>query len=129
MAKITFDDVRRIGLALDGAEESMSYGTPAIKLRGKPFVRLKEDGASIVLWTTFEERERLVNEAPSVFFWTDHYERYPMVLARLDAITNASLKTRVTASYAVIDAATAKKKTVRARGSAAQRSSRPRRRA
>ena len=41
---MTFDDVRKIALALDHVEESTSYGTPAFKVRGKLVARLREDG-------------------------------------------------------------------------------------
>src|SRR5712691_11312735 len=34
---ITFDAVREIGLALPGAEESSTYGSPALKVGGKMF--------------------------------------------------------------------------------------------
>ena len=36
----TFDTVRMIGLELAGVVESTSYGTPAVKVRGKLFARL-----------------------------------------------------------------------------------------
>ena len=32
---ITFDTVRKIGLALPGVEESTAYGSPALKVHGK----------------------------------------------------------------------------------------------
>lgn len=35
--KITFDTVREMGLALAGAEEGTTYGTPALKVGGRMF--------------------------------------------------------------------------------------------
>jgi len=32
---ISFDTVRKIGLALPGVEESRAYGSPALKVQGK----------------------------------------------------------------------------------------------
>jgi len=58
-APVTFDTVRQIALALDKAEESTSYGTPAFKVRGNLFVRLHQDGESLVVRTSFDEREEL----------------------------------------------------------------------
>ena len=46
---VNWDTVREIGLALPGAEESTSYRTPAIKVGGKMFVRLREEGDVIVV--------------------------------------------------------------------------------
>jgi hypothetical protein len=54
---VTYDTVRRLGLALPGAEESTSYGTPALKVKGKLFVRLHQDLDKIVLPVPFERRE------------------------------------------------------------------------
>jgi hypothetical protein len=43
---MTFDDVRKIALAWPEVEDGTSYGTPALKVRKKMLVRLKEDGDS-----------------------------------------------------------------------------------
>lgn len=52
---LTYDTVHETALALPNVEEGTSYGTPALKVRGKLFVRLKEDGETIVLKTHYEE--------------------------------------------------------------------------
>ena len=44
-----FGEVRRIALALDNVEEGTSYGTPAFKVRGELFVRMHQDGESLVV--------------------------------------------------------------------------------
>ena len=54
---MTYDDLKREAMALPEVEESSSYGTPALKVRGKLMVRLKEDLETIVLRTTWEDRE------------------------------------------------------------------------
>ena len=38
---VTFDTVRQLGRALPGVEEGLSYGTPALRVRGKLFARLR----------------------------------------------------------------------------------------
>ncbi len=78
-ASITFDTVRRIGLVLPGVTESTSYGTPALKVKGKLMVRMWEDGETMVLKTTFEEREELMAADPETYFITDHYLNYEYV--------------------------------------------------
>jgi len=83
---IRYADVVRLGRELPEVEESTSYGTPALKVRGKLLVRLKEDGKTLVLRVTFAERERLLAAAPDVFYLTDHYLNYPAVLVRLPLI-------------------------------------------
>ena len=61
---VTYDMVREMALALPNGEEGTSYWHPALKVRGKLFVRLKEDGETIVLKTTYEEREELIPTTP-----------------------------------------------------------------
>ncbi|CAM8798732.1 hypothetical protein NCM_06294 [Burkholderia pseudomallei] len=46
---MTFDDVSRIALVWRGVEEGMSYGTPALRGRGKLLARLRGDGDTLVV--------------------------------------------------------------------------------
>ena len=81
---MTFDDVRKIALAWPEVEDGTSYGTPALKVRKKLLARLKEDGDSLVMpGVPRDEREMLVESRPKVFYFTDHYSDYPIVLIRL----------------------------------------------
>jgi hypothetical protein len=81
---VTFDDVRKIALAWPEVEDGSSYGTPALKVRKKLLVRLREDRDSLVMpGVPIDEREMLVESQPKVFYFTDHYKDYPYVLIRL----------------------------------------------
>jgi hypothetical protein len=81
---VTFDDVRKFALAWPEVEDGMSYGTPALKVRKKLLARLREDGDSLVMpGVPQDERDMLVERAPQLFYFTDHYRDYPMVLIRL----------------------------------------------
>src|SRR4051812_24069811 len=81
---MTFEDVRALALALPAVEDGTSYGTPALKVRGKLLCRLKEDGTTLVLpGVECDERDMLMQSRPEVFFITDHYRGWPSVLARL----------------------------------------------
>jgi len=84
--------------ALPEVEESTSYGTAALKVRGKLFARLREDGETLVV-RVGDEREALVLAAPGTFFVTPHYEKYPWVLVRLAAIRTAELRDVLTAAW------------------------------
>jgi len=88
---VTFEALRQVALTLPGVEDGTSYGTPALKVKGKLFVRLREDGESVVLPTDYDEREILLQAAPAVFFLTDHYRNYPWILLRLAAVDRADL--------------------------------------
>jgi hypothetical protein len=82
---VTYNQIRKLALKLPGVEEGMSYGTAALKLKGKFMARLKEDGQSVVFRVGFDERDLLMQTKPEVFFITDHYLGYPAVLLRLAA--------------------------------------------
>jgi len=81
---MTFDDIRKIALAWPEVEDGNSYGTSALKVRKKMLVRLREDGDSLVMpGVSIDERDMLVETQPKIFYFTDHYRDYPMVLIRL----------------------------------------------
>jgi hypothetical protein len=80
---MTYDAVRKIGLQLPNVAEGTSYGTPALKVKGKLFVRLRPDLDAIVIATPFENREELMAGDPEKYFITDHYRDYPWMLVRL----------------------------------------------
>lgn len=80
---VTFDAVRRIGFSLPNVEEGTSYGTPALKVKGKPFVCLHRDGDKIVVRVPFERRKEMMEGDPETYFITDHYREYPWVLVSL----------------------------------------------
>ena len=87
---MTFDELRKLALAWPEVEDGTSYGTPALKVRKKMLVRLKEDGDSLVMpGVSRDEREMLVESRPKVFYFTDHYRDYPMVLIRLSKTSRA----------------------------------------
>ena len=88
---LTYDALKQLALALPEVQESTSYGTPALKLRGKLMVRLKEDGETVVLRSTWDERERVMTLYPDAFHVTDHYRDHPWVLLRLSTAPPASV--------------------------------------
>ena len=68
------------------SQESTSYGTPAFKVGGVLLARLREDIDSLVVRTTFEQREELMAADPETYYITDHYLEYPWVLVRLSRV-------------------------------------------
>lgn len=88
---MTWDDVRRVCVSLEGTEESTSYGTPAMKVDGTHYARLHQDGENLVLRIAKSKRPKRIREQPAVFHVTDHYREHPYVLAKLAAITEQQL--------------------------------------
>ena len=89
---VTYDTVRDIGLALPGVEEGMSYGTRALKVKGKLLARLRDDPDILVIRTDPIERDHRMKTNPGAFFITDHYRDYPWMLVRLSRVTAADLR-------------------------------------
>jgi hypothetical protein len=107
---MTFDDVRRIALAWPEVEDGTSYGTPALKVRKKLLVRLKEDGDTLVMPAVPpDERDMLVESQPKVFFFTDHYRDYPMVLIRLSKTRRATVEPFLRRQWLALASKTARK--------------------
>jgi hypothetical protein len=79
----TFEQVRKIALAIERVEESTSYRTPAFKIGGALLARQHDESDWLVVRTTFEERDELMAADPDTYFITDHYLKYPWVLVQL----------------------------------------------
>ncbi|MEA1834744.1 MmcQ/YjbR family DNA-binding protein [Methylobacterium durans] len=89
---MTWDDVVVLGRNLPDVEVSTSFGTPALKVRGKLLTRLRPEDDSLVLPDVpAEEREMLINADPDTFHTTPHYDGYAIVLARLSTLDAARL--------------------------------------
>jgi hypothetical protein len=67
----SFDNVRRLGLALPGVAESTAYGMPALKIRGKLLATLASHKSaepnSLVVRVSLEDRTELLAEDPAVY--------------------------------------------------------------
>jgi hypothetical protein len=96
---VTYEHVRRMGLTLPNVQEGTSYGTPALKVRGKLFVRLREDLDSIVLKMPFDRRDELMTEDPETYYITDHYLEYEWVLVRLCKVKAEALRDLLQIAY------------------------------
>jgi hypothetical protein len=94
--KIDFNFVREIALALPGVEESTTYGTPSFKVRGKLLTCLaihrSAEPNTLAVRIDFAQRDELIDADPSVYYLTNHYVNYPVVLARLSRINEDALR-------------------------------------
>lgn len=89
----TLKTVRELTLALDGVEECTSYGTPAFKIRGgMGFLRMHQDGKSLVVKASFEQRKELMEADPATYYITDHYLEYEWVLVSLARVNRDALR-------------------------------------
>jgi hypothetical protein len=92
--KLTIEDVAEIALSFPGVEEGKSWGTRAWRV-GKSFMfRAKErmDDVLVVGVDNLDEKELLLEQAPELYFTTDHYNGYPALLVRVSAMGKRQLK-------------------------------------
>ena len=86
-------DVVELGLRLPEVEESTWFGTPSLKVRDKSMCRLRADPDALVLRVLdVEDAQALVRGQPDVFFSTPHYDGWPYVLVRLEAVSREQLE-------------------------------------
>jgi hypothetical protein len=91
-----FDRIERLAFArgLPGITRSSSLRTPALKVRERAFVRLK-DANTLVLLCPIEQKTLLMEISPDIYFETDHYVGYPAVLIQLAVISDEELSLRL----------------------------------
>jgi hypothetical protein len=89
---VTSDEFRTMATTLPGVEEGSSYGMRAWRCRGKALAGLWNDGETLGITVSFDERDMLIAAAPETFFVTDHYRNYPRVLIRLRSVEQGTLE-------------------------------------
>jgi hypothetical protein len=88
----SWDDVVASGRRFPGVEVTTSYGTPVPKVRGKLMCRMRTEPDALVMRVSdLGEREALLQGQPNAFFSTPHYDGYPYVLVRLEAVDPVEL--------------------------------------
>src|ERR1700750_2160333 len=71
-----------------------TYGSPALRVKDRPFVSIKADDL-MVLHCPLEVKEMLMEMAPEIYFQTDHFKGWPGLLVRLDVIGDEELSLRI----------------------------------
>jgi hypothetical protein len=112
----TWDDVRRIALALPETDERLSRDMRQWRVKDKLFVwerplrpkeilALGDDAPSgPILGARVEHigaKEALLADDPRVFFTTPHFDGYAAILVRLDHITVEELEELITEAWLV----------------------------
>jgi hypothetical protein len=80
-------DVVEIASRFPGVVEGTSWGTPSMTVRKKFMCRMRTNpDALVVRVIDLADRDALLQSDPDVFFITPHYQGYPAVLVRLEAV-------------------------------------------
>jgi len=106
--KIDFNTVREIAGALPGVEEGTIRGSPSIRVRGKLLaclpVHKQAEPDSLAVRIDFDHRAEMLAEAPDIYYVTDHYVPYPMVLVRMSRINRDALRDLLKAGWRFVTA-------------------------
>jgi hypothetical protein len=104
-------EARKLMLAMKGTSEVPYFGKPAVFYAESFVGRVhdKEDAVALRVGT-IEMRDVMLEAEPSLFYITDHYKPWPMLLARLKVLDKTILKELVAARMGEINAKAKKKK-------------------
>lgn len=91
-----FEVVKAIGLRLPGVEAATRYdGSPRLKVEGMFMAGLathpSAEPNTLVVRADVEQRDALLEDAPDIYYLTDYYRKYPLVLARLTHLDRDAL--------------------------------------
>lgn len=84
---MTADQFRAAALALLGVEEGFNMGSAVFKSGGKVLARLLGEDQAMLTVLSLDELDVLMAARPDAFHVTPHYQAYPAMLLRLDALT------------------------------------------
>jgi hypothetical protein len=99
-----FDTIKAVGLTFPDVEADTKYdGSPVLKLRGCFMAGLAThcpaEPETLVVRTSFEEREWLIEDAPDSYYLTDYYRSYLVVLVRLSRLDRDALHDLLSVSW------------------------------
>jgi hypothetical protein len=117
---VTFATIEEIGRALPDVEVTTSWGSPALKVRGKMFaciaINKSAEPNSLVVRMDFADRDALIEEDPETYYLKEHYVNYPCVLVRLSRVSPDALRDLLAGAHRFIAAKAPRRKNQRATG-------------
>jgi hypothetical protein len=110
-----FDIVRTVGLKLPAVEAATKYdGSPVLRVDGIFMAGLathpSAEPETLVVRAGFEDRERLLEDAPETYYLTDYYRNYPLVLVRLARVGADALHDLLSVSWRMSTAKSRKRR-------------------
>ena len=104
----TFKAVEAIGRTLSDVEVTTTWGTPALKVRGRMFTCIASHKSAepntLVVMMDFADRDALLEDDPDTYYLKEHYVNYPCVLVRLSHVHPDALRDLVTGAHRFVSA-------------------------
>ncbi len=90
---LTKAEARKIALSLEGALERPYFNKPSVFV-GEDFITRVHDkeNAMVLPVAGMEMRDMMLEAEPELFYITEHYRNFPMILVRLAALDSKTLK-------------------------------------
>ncbi|WP_026929512.1 MmcQ/YjbR family DNA-binding protein [Glycomyces tenuis] len=83
----TWDDVVAIAKRYPEVEETTSWRSPSLKVKGKFFARLRDEAeGGLAIVCEPGEKEALLASGDSAYYTTPHYDGYAMILVDLEKV-------------------------------------------
>ncbi|MBN9309030.1 MAG: MmcQ/YjbR family DNA-binding protein [Devosia sp.] len=79
---------------LPEVRQSTSYGAPSIKVKARNFASVRGP-QEMVLHCPLEHKELLMQMAPEIYWQTDHFQGWPGIIVRMEAISDEELSLRL----------------------------------
>lgn len=115
MPALTFADVRKIALTLDGVSDATAYGAPCFKLNGRIFacvaINKQAEPNSLMVRLPIDQRDAMVEEEPDVYYVKPHYEPHPCLLVRLSKVRRDALRDLLTGAWRQMSAEKPRRRT------------------
>jgi hypothetical protein len=107
-APLTFAVVREMALEMSCVESGTAYGAPAVKVNGNLLacvpVNKSAEPDSAAFRIDVDLRSSLIQAKPDIYYVTDHYVGYPMVLVRLSKISRREVRELLGLSWNFVSA-------------------------
>lgn len=108
---VDYATVREIALAMPNVADASTLRGVAFKVGGKLLackaIHRSAEAESLMVRVDSINRDRLIAEQPQVYYLTEHYRVYSVVLVRLQAINCNALQSLFTIAWQLVTAAPA----------------------
>lgn len=98
---MTYEEFAELALALPGVTEHVKRTEIDLMRDGRHMARLREKGRAVAIRLPWDMVDDRLEKPGETFFKTDHYARYPYVLAWLEHLDVALAKELIEASWEV----------------------------
>ncbi|MFK7694262.1 MmcQ/YjbR family DNA-binding protein [Paenibacillus sp. HJGM_3] len=99
---ITVEEVRALALALPGTEEQEHWDKPSFRVNNKIYAVLQEDGISLLVKTTKEERAAFTTLDPEVYAVPANYSTLNYMLIRMDRVKPGECRDLLVQSWRLV---------------------------